>query len=295
MKKSIALLLTLMLLFLCCSTVLGDTDDIPAQQDIKVIVDGEEISLKDNNGNPVGALILDGVVYIPVAFISEDIGYNVNWDENTNTLSLDRISDTAKLSKELKENAWNLTDETYYSYEGAYVSKQNEYYIYNEYFEGITDDGYVSFCLDGGYKGPHYENHEISFASFEVECSCPEQSYAPGETAKVTLRCETGNEFGERHNTARVYFSKGNGKDTGDRFFGWSDGYFADKDGEDWTHKWNTSTELFGNFPNSPQDGDQIAIVFDVATGYDSYGSEYENDYGGHMFYEWIYTYKAAK
>jgi hypothetical protein len=39
MKKSIALLLTLMLLFLCCSTVLGDTDDIPAQQDIKVIVD----------------------------------------------------------------------------------------------------------------------------------------------------------------------------------------------------------------------------------------------------------------
>ena len=128
MKKSIALLLTLMLLFLCCSTVLGDTDDIPAQQDIKVIVDGEEISLKDNNGNPVGALILDGVVYIPVAFISEDIGYNVNWDEITNTLSLDRISDTAKLSKELKENAWNLTDETYYSYEGAYVSKQNEYY-----------------------------------------------------------------------------------------------------------------------------------------------------------------------
>ena len=28
--------------------------------------------------------------------------------------------------KHRKENAWNLTDETYYSYEGTYVSKQNE-------------------------------------------------------------------------------------------------------------------------------------------------------------------------
>ncbi|MCR5371789.1 MAG: copper amine oxidase N-terminal domain-containing protein [Clostridium sp.] len=295
MKKIIAILLPIILLFLCCSTVLADTADIPAQQNIKVIVDGREITVKDNNGNPVGALIRDGVVYIPVAFIAEDIGYNVNWDETANTLLLARTTDTAKPSKQLKENAWNLTYETYYSYEGAYVSKQNEYFVYDEYFKGITDDGYVSFCLDGGYKGPHYENHEISIASFEVECSSPEQSYAPGERAKVTLRCATNTEYGVRQDSARVYFSKGNGKVTGDRFFGWSDGYFADKDGEDWTHKWNTSTELFGYFPKSPQDGDQIAIVFDVATGYDNYGAEYENNYGGHMFYEWIYTYKAAK
>lgn len=133
----------------------------------------------------------------------------------------------------------------------------------------------------------------MSIATFDVECSTPENLYEPGDTVRLIMRCETDSDFGKRHDPARVYFSKGNGREQGDKFIGWSDGYFEDKDGEDWSHQWNTTTELYGKFPVNPQDGDVIAIIFDVTPASGMDGSGYEQNYGGHMFYEWIYTYIA--
>lgn len=209
------------------------------------------------------------------------------------TTSEEETSESDDSGGPLKKGKWNLTDVSYYSYEGQYVSKENGYYMYDEYFKGDTD-GYVRFELYGGYQGPEYEDHSIMTANFVVECSQPEQYYAPGADVKLILRCETDTEYGEtHHDPARIYFSRGNGKATGDRFFGSSVGYFADKDGEDWTHKWNTSTELFAKFPGNAENGDEIAIVFSVPVGYDNWSAEFENDYGGYMFYEWIYTYIA--
>ena len=69
----------------------------------------------------------------------------------------------------LKKGKWNLTDVSYYSYEGQYVSKQNGYYMYDEYFKGDTDDGYIRFELYGGYQGPEYEDHSVMTANFVVE------------------------------------------------------------------------------------------------------------------------------
>ncbi len=194
----------------------------------------------------------------------------------------------------LKNGMWNLTDVSYFSYEGQYVSRQNGYYMFDEYFKGDIGDGFIRFELYGGYQGPEYDKpFNPSVATFVVECSNPEQYYAPGADVMLTLRCETDNSYGETLDPARVYFSSGNGKATGDRFFGSSIGYFADKDGEDWSHKWNTSTDLFAKFPQNAENGDEIAIVFSVPIGYDSYGTEFEDNYGGYMFYVWIYTYIA--
>jgi len=54
--------------------------------DIKINLDGKEITPKDANGNVVEPFIMDGSTYLPVRAVAEALGNDVNWDGDTNTV-----------------------------------------------------------------------------------------------------------------------------------------------------------------------------------------------------------------
>lgn len=56
--------------------------------DIKITVDGEEITPTDVNGNPTEPFAMDGSVYVPIRAIAQALGCEVNWDSETNTVTI---------------------------------------------------------------------------------------------------------------------------------------------------------------------------------------------------------------
>ena len=62
-------------------------------KDIKIIINGYELTPTDVNGNPVEPFVIDGTTYLPVRAISEAVGYDVDWDYDTNTVILSSYTD----------------------------------------------------------------------------------------------------------------------------------------------------------------------------------------------------------
>ena len=56
---------------------------------IQIFLSGNYLELTDANDNPVEPFIVDGTTYLPVRAISEALGLNVYWDEETNSIYLD--------------------------------------------------------------------------------------------------------------------------------------------------------------------------------------------------------------
>jgi len=57
-------------------------------RDIKLVVDGKEVTPKDVNGNVVEPFIVDGTTYIPVRAAAQALGKDVVWDPVTNTVNV---------------------------------------------------------------------------------------------------------------------------------------------------------------------------------------------------------------
>ncbi len=102
---------------------------------IKIVINGQEIQPKDSNGNYVEPFIIDGTTYLPVRGISSALGLDVKWDGNTNTVFLSNQKsenvatgfDSSVVAGELsvlKEYRWN----TDYSNYIAIVIKNNSVY-----------------------------------------------------------------------------------------------------------------------------------------------------------------------
>ncbi len=57
-------------------------------RDIKITLNGKEITPKDANGNTVEPFIIDGTTYLPVRGVAGALGLDVEWDSSTNTVIL---------------------------------------------------------------------------------------------------------------------------------------------------------------------------------------------------------------
>lgn len=69
-----------------CLTVVASSGWQSAQiyyNNIKIVIDGEEITPKDVLGNVVDPFIMDGTTYLPVRAVSEALGMDVRWDGST--------------------------------------------------------------------------------------------------------------------------------------------------------------------------------------------------------------------
>lgn len=60
-------------------------------QDIKLVVDGVEATLKDGLGNSVEPFIYNGTTYLPVRAAGEALGKEVTWDGNTKTVYIGKV------------------------------------------------------------------------------------------------------------------------------------------------------------------------------------------------------------
>lgn len=57
-------------------------------RDIKISINGNYFTPKDGNGRTVEPFIYEGTTYLPVRAVSEAVGYNVTWDNNTSVVYL---------------------------------------------------------------------------------------------------------------------------------------------------------------------------------------------------------------
>lgn len=57
-------------------------------RDIKVVLNGVQLKLKNANGDTVEPFIMDGTTYLPLRIIGEALNLNVGWDAATSTVSL---------------------------------------------------------------------------------------------------------------------------------------------------------------------------------------------------------------
>lgn len=56
--------------------------------DISVVLDGNQLTLTNANGQNVEPFVIDGTTYLPVRAIGEALGLNVQWNGNSNTVYL---------------------------------------------------------------------------------------------------------------------------------------------------------------------------------------------------------------
>ncbi len=61
--------------------------------DIKILIDGEEIIPTDVNGDSTEPFIINGSTYVPIRAIAEAFGYDVDWDEQTCTVIINTPED----------------------------------------------------------------------------------------------------------------------------------------------------------------------------------------------------------
>ena len=66
---------------------------------------------------------------------------------------------------------------------------------------------------------------------------------------------------------------------------------FYSADGEKGWIDMGKSNTFTANMPEDAEIGDRIAVIFQGSTAYDSWSDEPQNDFGGFVWYAWIYTY----
>ena len=71
--------------------------------DFTIVIDGEEKNFKRSDGSAAFALVYEGSTYLPLRAIGEAIGRNVNWDEDTKTITLEGERETKNSSNKAVE------------------------------------------------------------------------------------------------------------------------------------------------------------------------------------------------
>ena len=87
-RKLVSVLLVLALCLGLAGTAMAVTLTVTSDPSIKVVKDGEEISLENVNGTPVNPFNLDGTIYLPIRAISEALGFDVEWERDGNQVIL---------------------------------------------------------------------------------------------------------------------------------------------------------------------------------------------------------------
>ena len=63
-------------------------------KDIKLNIDGTQITPKDANGNAIEPFIYNGTTYLPIRAVGEAFGKSVRWDGDTSTVYISKKTDT---------------------------------------------------------------------------------------------------------------------------------------------------------------------------------------------------------
>ena len=72
--------------------------------DFTIVIDGKEKNFKRADGSAAFALVYEDSTYLPLRAIGEALGKNVNWDEDTKTITLEGKRETKDSSNKAVED-----------------------------------------------------------------------------------------------------------------------------------------------------------------------------------------------
>lgn len=100
-KQNLRSFLSGVLVSLLCAALIGSAAATVGQRtleanysDIKITLDGQQLTPKDATGAVVEPFTVNGTTYLPVRAVGEALGLVVDWDGSTNTVSLTSAPDT---------------------------------------------------------------------------------------------------------------------------------------------------------------------------------------------------------
>lgn len=114
--------------------------------DIKLVVNGKEVTPKDVNGNVVEPFAYQGTTYLPVRAVGEALGKTVRWDGETKTVHLGELPqatylvDVCKVSKRNERSVYRAADHKAFELGGK------------RYSQGFTTNDTIIFELGGKYE-----------------------------------------------------------------------------------------------------------------------------------------------
>jgi hypothetical protein len=176
-------------------------------KNIKIYVDGSELTPRDSNGNVLEPFIYNGSTYLPVRAVGEAIGKNVSYDGNTNSIYIGKSGQSNQIGSQIKayssDGGWeesiikmagnnysncikfNRDGNIYYNLNGMYSSLSGVYGF--EDSSSTNDEASVvfygdgkqlkSFIIKGNELPKNFDVNISGVAQLKIEVSCLNYSY----------------------------------------------------------------------------------------------------------------------
>ena len=198
MKRIVVLTIALVLLLALGVTAFAANGSKTAElfyRDIKISLNGNEITPKDANGNVVEPFIIDGTTYLPVRAVAGALGLDVGWDGDTNTVILSNELIPVSPSDNKSNGKLSITDgriRNYNGYPQVHVGFQNDWdsnvirldiliYGFDAYGEELNDGKPYK-----GYTMEQVKAHESS--SWRLNCwEIYDREFSTMQNAKVGI------------------------------------------------------------------------------------------------------------
>lgn len=181
MKKIKSILMTaaaLSLTAVIAHATVGTRDAVLSYDNLKIVLDGREITPVGADGNTIEPFIIDGTTYLPIRGISSVLGLNVGWNGETKTIELNtpgafsgavQVYDDSKVTIEFA----GCTKEKPYSWAAE------EYYYANFNIKNKTDNELT------------FQPDSISFNGLSYSSFIGSEKVAPKSTGKVSFYTKT--------------------------------------------------------------------------------------------------------
>lgn len=181
MKKGIKILSGALVLVLLISTTafatVGSRTAELFYNNIKVMLNGKEITPTDANGNAVEPFIIEGTTYLPVRGVASALGMNVGWDGATNTVTLDNPG--------VFQGGVQVYDDKYVTIEfaGCTMEKPYEWSDDFEYHANFNVTNKTDVELT-------FQSDAISFNGVSYKVALGSDEVAPQSTGKITFEMD---------------------------------------------------------------------------------------------------------
>lgn len=118
-------------------------------RDIKIAVNGQTITPVDENGEIVEPFIIDGTTYLPVRAVADALGMEVDWDDETSTVTLGKAGGVVVPLDQLVFDRQHTMRTMNYSVPSTWVSSVSDtsHYFY-AVSVGSPDGGYIRCALN---------------------------------------------------------------------------------------------------------------------------------------------------
>lgn len=256
-------------------------------RDIKIKIDGQEITPKDANGKVVEPFIISGTTYLPIRAVGSALGAIVNWYPKTDTVDLRQYA-LAEYTSTSAEGAYSCTMK--YDARGnlikvAYSNGDYYSYEYNENNDEIVSEYFFSFY---GYSVK--SRSESTYNSNGQLVSTKTVKDETDENGKITKSTT---------NTTYTYDAKGNlikGISTGDEYENYKgeNVFTYDANGncltETWVNTYNADGIAYKDLSEYKYtyDANNNVTIENITYAYYEDGEEVSKD-----VYETIYTYDS--